>query len=98
MKGGHPAQEVVVGVQVSGRLGLRPGDLGFLQPGSNGGHCTCRHLVLKVEYVHQVAIEAVGPEMRARCRINELSRDSHSAARLTNASFENIAHAELAPD
>ena len=45
-----------------------------------------------------VAVEAVGPEMRAGRRIDELAGDPHPLARLAHAAFEHVAHAQLAPD
>src|SRR6185437_17168802 len=57
-----------------------------------------RHLVLKVEHVFDLALEAVGPEMRAGARIDELPGDAQAAAGLAHRAFEDIVDGELAPD
>ena len=59
---------------------------------------TCGHLVLKLEHIVQQAIEAVGPEMRAVCCIDQLRGDAHPTSGLAHAAFEHVANAELAAD
>src|SRR5215813_1787064 len=53
---------------------------GWLDDSSDAGG----HLVLKLENVLQRAVETVGPEMRARYGINQLSSDADPLARLAN--------------
>ena len=98
MEGRHAAQKVVVGIEAFGRLALGPFDLGLLELRRDGADHARRHLVLQIEDVRQVAIEAVRPEMRAGRGIDELAGDAHPAARLAHAAFEHVADAELAPD
>ena len=57
-----------------------------------------RHLVLQIEDVLELAVEAVRPEMRAGCGIDELPGDAHPVCRLAHAAFEHVAHPELAAD
>ena len=45
-----------------------------------------------------VAVEAIGPEMRAGHGIDQLAGDPHPAAGLAHAALEHVAHAELAAD
>ena len=58
----------------------------------------CRHLVLQLEDVLERAVEAIGPEMCAGRRVDELAGDAHPVAGLAHAAFEHVAHAELAAD
>ena len=57
-----------------------------------------RHLVLKLEDVFERAVEAIGPEMRAGDRIDQLRGDAHPVAALAHRAFEHVAHAEFAAD
>src|SRR5262249_18034806 len=59
---------------------------------------TLGYLVLELEDVLERAVETVGPQMRAACRIDELRRDAHAVGRLARAAFEHVANAELATD
>ena len=78
---GHSAQEMVVGVEAGGRLALRALDLGPLQPGRHRAHHARRHPVLQVEHVGELALEAVGPEVRAGGGVDELPGDAHAGRR-----------------
>jgi hypothetical protein len=53
-----------------------------------------RDLVLHSEDVRQVTIVAVGPDMVAGFRINELGVDANPLT----AAFQHVTHAEFAPD
>ena len=93
-----PAQIVVVGVEALGRLALGPLDLGLLEPRRDRADDARRHLVLQLEDVLELAVEPVGPEMRAGRGIDQLAGDAHPAAGLAHAALEHVAHAELAAD
>ena len=56
------------------------------------------HLILQLEQVGDVFLEAVGPEMRAGVRIDELGVDAHAVLVALHRAFEHIAHAELLAD
>src|SRR5439155_19460816 len=56
-----------------------------------------RHLVLKSEYVSEVAIVTFRPQMSAGGCINELGCDPDTAAGTADRSFEHRHHTELAP-
>jgi hypothetical protein len=76
----------------------RPCRFGGLQrrlddPGDGGGN-----LVLQVEHVFQGAVEAVGPEMRADFRVDQLRSDADPAAAFADRAFQHIADAEFPPD
>ncbi len=98
MEGGHAAQVMVVGVEALGRLALRALDLGLLEPRRDGPDDAGRDLVLQVEDIRHSAVEAVRPEMRAGGGVDELTGDPQAVARLANAAFQHVAHAEFAAD
>ena len=95
---GIGTQIKVVGTEVArGPVG-RSARLGGLQCRlDHAGHAT-RHFVLKIEDIFERAVEAVGPEMRAAGRIDQLSGDAHAPAGFTYRAFEHIAHTQFAPD
>ncbi len=55
-------------------------------------------LVLYGEKIARVAVEALRPQMCVGLCINQLRVDADLVAGTTNASFENIPHAQLAAD
>ena len=57
-------------------------------------HDLPRQFVLDVEYVGELAIEPVRPDMSAGHRIDQLRRDPNAVARLPNAALQNVADAE----
>ena len=56
------------------------------------------HLILKLEQVGDIFLEAVGPKMRAGFRVNELGVDAHQVLVALHGAFEHIAHAEFLAD
>ena len=54
--------------------------------------------VLHVEEVGHGLIEALGPEMRAGLRVDELDVDAQPIAGALNAALQHIPHVQLAPD
>ena len=75
----HAAQEVVVGVEALGRLALGALDLGLLEPRRDRADHARGHPVLQVEDVGELAVEPVGPQMRAGRRVDQLAGDAHAA-------------------
>ena len=58
-----------------------------------------RHdLILQLEEVGYVLLEAVGPKMRARFGINELRIDAHPVLIALHRAFEHVADAKLLAD
>src|SRR5258705_11995895 len=98
MDPGHPAQKVVIGVQTSGGLAFGALNFGSLQRGRDRTHNTHGDLILQIEYILKPAIEAVRPQMRTGCSIDELTRNAHPVCRLAHAAFEHVAHPEFSPD
>jgi hypothetical protein len=59
-------------------------DFGDLHSRLNHTGNTDSHLFLKLEDVLERTIEAIGLEMRAACRIDELGGDPHAAGGLAH--------------
>src|SRR5438132_179278 len=57
-----------------------------------------RNLVLHGEQIADVAVEALGPEMRAGLGVDQLDVDPDLMAGSLNTAFQNIADAQLAAD
>ena len=57
-----------------------------------------RDLVLDQEDVGQIAVISLGPKMTAVPAVDQLGRDANSRPRLSNAAFEDIAHAQFPCD
>ena len=55
-------------------------------------------LVLQLEQVGHVFLEAIGPEMRAGRRIDQLRVDAHAVLVTLHRAFEHVAHAEFLAD
>ena len=58
----------------------------------------CGNLVLHVEEIGAQLVEALGPKMRPRLRVDELSVDPDATADALHATFHDIPHAKLARD
>src|SRR5438105_3226773 len=57
-----------------------------------------RDFILNREHVLHLAIVSLGPQLKARCDIDELSRDAKPIARLANASLEYGVNLQLPSD
>ena len=57
-----------------------------------------RDLVLQPEYVAEVAIVSIGPDMGAGRAINELHIDADAAVAPPHVAFKHITHAEIEAD
>src|SRR6516225_920442 len=68
------------------------------QPNFKRGDDVLRYSILKLEYVVEVALKSVGPDMAAVQAVDQLCRQSHTIAGLANAPFQHIASAENSPD
>ena len=53
---------------------------------------------MKLEDVFERTVEAIGPEMRAGHRVDQLPGDPQPVPALAHGAFEHIAHAKLTPD
>src|SRR6516225_8395762 len=94
----YPAQKVLIRTKTFCRLPLDPLDFRLFQRRRDRPHDTCGHLVLKIEDVLEPSIETVRPEMRRCCGVYQLCSDAHPICRLSDAAFEQVAHAELPTD
>src|SRR6516165_12388130 len=96
--GGSAEKGVIDRVETAGTLArrsaaLRRDHLYVDGPGQSGGD-----LVLHVEKIAALLVEAFGPQTPAALGINELRVEADPFARVLHAAFENIAYAELAAD
>src|SRR5215472_11289657 len=58
------------------------------------GNVTC-DLVLQLEDVVESGVETLGPDMRARRRVDELPGNADPVSRLAGAAFEDIRYAQF---
>ena len=57
-----------------------------------------RDLVLQREQVADVAVEALGPEMRVGRGVDQLGVDANPVLRSLDTAFQHVTHAELTAD
>ena len=88
----------MIGIEAVSLLSRRALDLGLAQFRLDRANDTARDLLLKREDVVERAVETVGPDMCAGCRIDQLAGDANSTTGLAHAAFEHVTHAKLAPD
>ena len=65
-----------------------------LDPGRDGA----RHLALQREHVLQVALVALGPELRLVAGLDQLGGDADPAGVVADAALDDVVHAQVAPD
>ena len=92
------AQEAVVRLQVRRADADDAGLLGGRQPDLERRHDLERDLVLDGEDVGELAVVAVGPEMPAGRRVDQLGGDAHPLAGAPHAALEHMADAQLPAD
>src|SRR6516165_11466567 len=92
------AQVEIIGSEIVRPAIGQSADLGGLQRGLYDTSDADRDIVLKLQDVLHIAVEAVGPEMRPVRGVDQLRGDAHATACLAHGAFEHIAHAEFAPD
>src|SRR5215472_10504896 len=95
---GPPAKSVIDRIEPVGVLADRPPALRCDQLHVDGAGQPGGNLILHVERIAALLIEAFGPQMRAALGIDELSVEPDPLARVLHAAFEHVAHAELATD
>ena len=95
---GQRSQIEIVGVEALGTLAARTFDLGLLHAWLDDADHPLGDAILQVENVFEIAIELVGPQMRAGFGLDELGRDTHARFRFAHAAFQKVAHAQLAAD
>ena len=57
-----------------------------------------RDIILDGEYVSEVPVVAVRPDVRARHGVDQLSSDAHPIVDLPHAAFDHVADPQLATD
>ena len=88
------AQIEVVSGEVRGRLARGALDLGQPQARFDRTGDAGRNLVLQLKNVVERAIEAVGPDVSAGRRVDQLAGDAHPIAGFAHAAFEHVAHTQ----
>ena len=74
---------------------MRPArSISALQFGLDRAGDAGRDLVLQIEDIVERAVEAVGPEMTAAARVNQLPGDAYPVAGLPHRAFEDVADAQ----
>ena len=92
------AEHEIPGIHPLGGLAPRPQRLRAHHAGLDRPDHPPDDLVLQREQILELAIVAVGPEMMAGVRLDQLGRDAHPVARAPRAALDHVADAELAPD
>src|SRR5712692_2494910 len=86
------------GIKAFGRPAHRALSLS-LGNGRSDGNCYCLgDLVLHRKDVREIAVVALGPDVVAGFGLDQLRGDADAVAGFTQAAFEHVAHAKLAPD
>ena len=91
------AQEQVIGIKIGGGFVPHAFDLGKPNLRLDHRHYAFRYAILKAEDVVHLAFEAIGPNVRARRRVGQLSREPQALARASDIALKHIASAEVAP-
>jgi hypothetical protein len=87
MKLREPSQVIIVSRQVRGLLPVGPLEFRLQKFRRNSTDDAFRNLVLQVENIAQVAVEAVGPEMCSVSCVYQLPGNSDPSGRLPHAPF-----------
>src|SRR5262249_20915692 len=95
---GPAAKGLIDGVEAVGTLAYRPPTLRRDQLHVDGTGQSGGDLILHVEEVGTLLVEALRPQMRPALGIDKLRVEAEPFARVLHAAFEDIAHAELAAD
>src|SRR5438876_8352521 len=83
----------VISIKERCRLTLSLVNFRLLQPIGHRADDLHRQCVLKSEYVAQVPIQLLRPQMFILSYLNQLSSYAHAAASATHATFEHVTHA-----
>ena len=84
--------------QAFGRPATGDDLFGVVDFGNDGGRYGCCDLILDSKDITQLAVVALGPEMIALLRIDELDSNANLVTKATNAPFDNGSHSQLRPD
>jgi hypothetical protein len=88
---------MVIGLQVGSGFALGPLNFGIEEFRLDCHYHAVRHLILQIENVSHLAVEPIGPYVRAVCGVDQLAGDTHSVAGLANATFQYVADPERTP-
>jgi len=88
------AQEQVVAIDVVRARVRQRSRFALRQLDRERAHDLVRHVVLDGEDVLEVAVVALGPQVTAARRVDQLRRHAHTLSRLAYAAFDDVADAE----
>ena len=91
-------EHVFVGRHVLGRLALGALVRRRLDPAAQRRHDGRGHLVLDGEDVLELAVVALGPDMRLGLAVDQLHGDAHAVGGLAHASLDHVVDAEFLGD
>ena len=91
------ARDKIPGIEIVDRSRLAAHTLGRHELRLDRCGDARRDLVLQREDVGQLAVVSLCPDMIAGRRVHKLGGDAHPLSALAHASFEHIAHPEIAP-
>jgi len=77
MVAGHSTQEAFVGIETLRWLALNPLELGLFQLRNDSTHYARSDPILQIEDILEIAVEAVRPQMRTVCGIDELTGNAY---------------------
>src|SRR5216684_982617 len=86
------------GIEALWRFAHGPLQLGIGNGRGDGDRYRFGNLVLHREDIGEIAVVALGPDVVASLRFDQLGGHTDPIAGLTHTAFEHIAHAEFAPD
>src|SRR5258708_32858510 len=86
------------GIKAFGRPAHRALSLSLGNGRSDGDRYRLGDLVLDREDIGEIAVVTLGPDVVAGFGLDQLRGDADAVAGFTQAAFEHVAHAKLAPD
>ena len=88
-------QHAFIGGHVGGRLARHLVVLRRLDPARQSCHDRRCHLVLNLEYVIQLAVVLLGPDMGVIRGVDQLDRDPQAVARPAHTALDQVLRAQL---
>src|SRR5947209_15763765 len=79
-------------------LVFQPLDLGELELGTDRRNNAFGESILQLEHVSQLAVEAIGPDMRPCCGVDELPSETEAIGTAANAALDDVTDAKFTSD
>src|SRR5262245_24660173 len=94
----HASQVEIEGIRVSSITVPAPPELATHEPDLEGFNDAACDVVLDLEDIHKLPVVALGPELVAIPRIDQLNGDPQSSCCLSNAALQDRTHAQALSD